>query len=347
MMKRNAFTLFALALVGLALAAPAFAQAPDAGPPPGPGGGFPGGPPPGGGPGGFPGGPGGGFGGQRRLPFAFGTVSAVDAAASTITLTTQGGATQTLKVAPDAQIVTQQAVTVADLRVGDRVAVQGAPTGITASQVTAGAPPAGLPGAGGFGGGGFGGRGGNAAAGGGTAGGGAAGGAPLGFATASGTVKALPTAKDAHLTLSLSSDAVLYVKMAEGAKVVRWASVALSGIKSGDRVVASGQTGDDGTLTASVVGVNMPQGGPGGGFGGGFGGPGGGFGRYGAPGGGFGQQGGFGGRRRRGGGNGGYGGPGGGNGAPGGGFGGPGGPPPPGGDGGAPPPPGGPAPDGQ
>ncbi|MBV9850994.1 MAG: hypothetical protein JO250_15090, partial [Armatimonadetes bacterium] len=95
----------------------------------------------------------------------------------------------------------------------------------------------------------------------------------------------------------------LYVKMADGAKVVRWASVALSGIKSGDRVVASGQTGDDGTLTASVVGVNMPQGGPGGGFGGGFGGPGGGFGRYGAPGGG---------------------GPGGGRpGGPGGGFGGP------------------------
>ncbi|MBV9850723.1 MAG: hypothetical protein JO250_13705, partial [Armatimonadetes bacterium] len=99
-MRNTMSALFASTLVGLALAAPAVAQAPDAGPPPGPGGGFPGGPPPGG-TGGFPGGPGAGFGGQRRLPFAFGTVSAVDAAASTITLTTQGGATQTLKVAPD------------------------------------------------------------------------------------------------------------------------------------------------------------------------------------------------------------------------------------------------------
>jgi hypothetical protein len=113
----------------------AFAQAP--------GGGF--GPPP---PGGFgqPGGPNGGGpnGGFRRAPFAFGTVTAVDTTGNTITLSTFNGGSQTVDVGTDAQIVTQTNVTVSDLKVGDQVAVQGIPTGITASQLTVGQPPAGL-----------------------------------------------------------------------------------------------------------------------------------------------------------------------------------------------------------
>ena len=130
-MKHTMSSLFASALVGLALASPGFAQAPP-----------PGGPQ-------FPGFGGGGFGGQRR-PVAFGTVGSVDTAAATITLTPQnGGEGQVIKVGPDAQIMTQQTVSVSDLKVGGQIAVQGVPTGITASQITAGTPPAGLPGAGG------------------------------------------------------------------------------------------------------------------------------------------------------------------------------------------------------
>ena len=304
-MKNQMSALFASALVGLALAAPVFAQAPD-----------PGGPPPGQ-PQQFPGFGGGGFGGQRR-PVAFGTVSSVDADAGTITLTPQnGGAGQVVKVGPDAQITTQQTVSVSDLKVGDQITVQGVPTGITASLITAGQPPAGLPGAGGGNGGP---RGGN---GGGNPGGGGANPAQ-GFASATGTIKSLPTTKDPHLSITMGTDIQVFLKVADGAKITKYATVALSGIKVGDQILARGTTGDDGTLTASTVGVNLTTGGFGGG---GFGG-----GRFG--GGGFGQ-GGFGGGRggRRGGQNngGGFGGPGGGNG----GFGGP---PPPGQVGATPPP---------
>jgi len=275
------------------------------------------------------GGGGGGFQGGRpnRPPFAFGTVSSVDTGAGTITITPQfgGNGPQTIKLDGAAQIVTQTSAAVSDLKVGDQIAVQGVPTGITASAVTVGEPPTGLPGfggPGGFGGPRGGGNGGN------RAGGGAA---QQGFAAASGTIKALPTKSDPHLTVTLGPDVQLFLKMADGATVTRYTAVKLADLKVGDRILATGQTGDDGTLTASAVGVNLPQRG---GFGGG------GFG-----GGGFGggrpngrrRGGGFGGPS--GGGPGGFGGPSGGG--PGGGFGGPGGsdgPPPPAapGDGGGP-----------
>ncbi len=318
-MKTDTFRKGRAVVVGLTLmttlAAAALAQGPDPNAPP---------------PGGFGGGPGGGggFGGGRggfgRAPFAFGTVSAVDANAGTITIASQfggGNNSQVIKVGTDAQVVSQTDTTVADLKVGDQVQIQGVPTGITASQITAGTPPTGLPGMGGFGGrrGGFGGPGG-------PGGGGNAAGAPnaaQGFATATGTIKALPTKTDPHMTISLGTDVQLYLKVADGAKITRYTALKLTDLKAGDRIIATGQPGADGTLTASAVGVNMPmmQGGFGGG---GFGGPGGGFG-------------GRGGRNRRGGG--GFGGPNGGGGGPngGGGFGGP--PPPSPNDGNGPPPP--------
>ena len=226
-----------------------------------------------------------------------------------------GNAPQTITVGTDAQIVSQADTTVADLKVGDQVQVQGVPTGITASQLTVGTPPTGLPGAGGFGGGRPGG-GGNP--GGGNNAGGAA--AVQGFATATGTIKTLPTANDAHLSISLGSDALLYLKMAPGAKISKYTTLKLSDLKVGDQVIATGQTGADGTLTASSVGVNMTMGQGFGGGGGGFGGGRGGRNRGGGGGGGFGG--------------GGFGGPGGGGPGGGGGFGGP---PPPGQNG--PPPP--------
>lgn len=304
-----------LTLMTTALTTVAMAQGP---------GGF-GGPPPGqnGGPGG--GGFGGGRGGGGRAPFAQGAITAVDTNAGTVTIASRfgGNAPQVIAVGMDAQIVSQTDTTAADLKVGDQVMVQGVPTGITASQLTVGVPPVGLPGAGGFGGR-FGGPGGR-----GNPGGGGNGAAPVqGFASATGTIKTLPNANDAHLAISLGPDALLYLKMAPGAKITKYTTLRLTDLKVGDQIVATGQPGADGTLIASTVGVNMPM--MPGGFGGGFGGPGG--------------FGGRGGRNRRGGGqNGGPGGPGGGGfgGPGGGGFGGPGGGPPPPGpnDGNGPPPP--------
>ena len=300
-----------LTLMTTVLAGAALAQAPNDP------GGF-GGPPPGqnGGPGGFGGpGGGGGFGGRggaggfggraggRGAPGAFGAVTAVDTNAGTITITSRfgGNAPQVINVGTDAQIVSQTDTTVAELKVGDQVQVQGVPTGITASQLTVGTPPTGMPGAGGggFGGGRFGGPGG--AGGGNNAGGGNGAAAVQGLAIASGKIASLPTATDAHLSITLGPDATLYLKMAPGAKITKYTTLKLTDLKVGDQVMATGQTGADGTLTASAVGVNMPM------MQGGFGG--GGFGGGGFGGGGRG--------RRGGGGQGGFGGPGGGqNGGP-------------------------------
>ena len=279
--------------------------------------------------------PGGGFG--RRMPFAFGTVTAVDAAAGTITLSSPfGGAGQTIQTQGTTQIVSQATATVSDLKVGDQVQIQGIPTGITASSVTVGQSP--LPTMGG--GRGIGGAGGSGGQGG-TATNGAAAAAPVtGQAYAAGTVTSLKP-----LTISLGQGVSVTLTLAANAKISKYSPVSLSSIKVGDRIVGSGQTGADGTFAATSVGVNvamgMGQGGGPGGFGGGggFGGRGNrganGFGQRGGGQGG-GQGGGFGGP---GGNGGGFGGPGGGQGGPGG-FGGPG-----GGNGG--PGGGGPAPGGQ
>lgn len=239
-----------------------------------------------------------------------GSVTAVDSGAGTITLASQfGGGSQTIQTQGTTQITTQTTALVSDLKVGDKVQVQGVPTGLTASALAIGTSP--FP-AGGFGGPG-GGRGGAGAAG--TTG---AATAPQAFAMASGTVASL-----SPLTITLSPSATLTLKMDPSAKVTRYSTLALSAVKVGDRVMAMGTTGDDGTLTATTVTDNVDMGTMGG-FGGGRGMGGGGFG------------GGRGGRGRRGGGQGQGGGqPGGGQGQFGGGQ--PGGPPPPG-DQGPPPP---------
>ena len=204
-------------------------------------GGGPGGPPPGG----F-GGPGGGF-GNRRPPFAFGTVTAVDAGAGTITLSSPfGGGTQTIQTQGATQITTQVAAKVSELKVGDQIQVQGVPTGITASSLTIGQSPfpAGGPG------------GGPGGPGGGPGGPGVAP-APS-YATASGTVATL-----SPLTITLSPTASLTLKMDANAKVIRYTTLALGGIKVGDRVASQGTTGDDGTFSATSVAVNVDMGGRG------------------------------------------------------------------------------------
>ena len=232
--RKGCSVLVSLTLMTTILAAGTVAQAPDGpggfgGPPPGQEGGPP--------PGGFPG----------HSPFVAGTVSAVDAGAGTITITSQpggsgGNASQVIKVNSDAQFVTQSEVAVADLKVGDQVQVQGVPTGITVSSLTVGPAPVGLPGNGGFGPGG--------------PGGGAA--AASSFATANGIIKAAATKADPHLTISLGADAQLFLRVAAGTKITRYATLKIADIKSGDRIMVSGRTATDGSLTASMVGINLP-----------------------------------------------------------------------------------------
>jgi len=315
-MKTHSKTRYGLAALGVAavlLVPAAYAQqGPDSGPPPP--GGF-GGP---GGPGGFGGGRGGGRGGfGGRMPFATGTVTAVNVGAGTVTVTSPfGGQSQTIQTQGTTTISTQTTASVSDLKVGDKVQVSGVPTGITASRVTIGDSPLTPPGGGPGGPGGFGGR-----PGGGPGSPGGPGAAPA-QAFATGTVSSLNP-----LTLKLSDTVSMTLKMDTAAKVTKYATTALSAVKVGDQVVATGQSNDDGSFSATTLGVNVDMGGGGGGFGGRGGG--GGFGQGGPGGfggGGFGGGGRRGGGRRGGGGQGGppQGGPGGG------GFGGPGadGPPP-------------------
>ena len=239
--------------------------------------------------------------GGGQMAFAMGTITSGDANARTITIQSQfGGNAQTIQLGTTTQLVTQTSVTVADLKVNDQVQVQGMPTGITASSLTVGQMPTFLQGGGRGGPGG--GQGGN--------------GGQNGAQNANGTAQEL-TARTASasatgrvvslnpLTLAINNDVTITIKMASNARVTKITPLTFSGLKVGDRVMASGQAATDGSFTATGVAINMTMGGPGGGQGG----PGGGFGP-GGPGGG------------------GPGGPGGGG--PGGPGGGPGGDPPPG-----------------
>lgn len=289
-------------IMGLALSSALFTgktHAQDSGqqPPPAPGQ-FPGGR-------GGRGGRGGGFGGfAGQMPFTSGTIISGDASAGTITITSRfGGGNQVIHVGQDTKIYTQTTIKASDLKVGDKLQVQGVPTGITASTIQAGEMPDFL------GGGmrGRGNRGGQQGGGGGLAGGagapGAGGGqtanpngqdpnAPpptSGNATATGTVVGLNP-----LIISLSDEVTVVLKLKADAKLTRIAEMPYSKLKPGDQLIASGQSNQDGSFNATGIGINMtaaggrgfgaPGFGPGGGGrggrgargGGGIGGPGGG-----------------------------------------------------------------------
>lgn len=195
----------------------------------------------------------GGFGGAN-MPFATGTVTAVDAAAKTITITSQfGGNSETIQVSDTTKIEAQVTASVTDLKTGDHVQVQGIPTGITASSLTIGENPMaqGRPGGrpGGFGGG----PGGNPNRPGGPA--------QPASAEANGSVTATNP-----LTISLGEGATLTLKTDSKTKVTKFATVGLDGIKVGDRIFSQGQSGANGVFAATSVDVNM-QGGGFGGFG--------------------------------------------------------------------------------
>lgn len=240
--------------------------------------------------GGGPGGPGGGF--NSRI--TTGKITAGDAAANAITITSQVGAVQVIKLTADTAIVTQETISIKDLKVGDEVQVQGVPTGISATTITAGAPPSFLPI----------GRGrplpgavrvngapGAAGAQQVDANGNPVPAAPTGNAMANGKV-----VSTSPLTISVGENMDVVLKLGHDAKITRFSKLPFSNLKVGDNIMATGALGQDGTFAATGIGVNITLGvsggfGPGGG---GFGPGGGGFG----PGGG----GGFGGGRRGGGG---------------------------------------------
>jgi len=258
-MTRSSKTLTAAILAGTALSTAAWAQFGGGGPmvppaapqgtamPTGGGPNVPGGGVPMGGAGGSP------F--SARLPFASGTVTAVDAAAGTVTLAPMfgGGSPQTVRVTGAAQITATREGSAQDLKVGDTVQVRGVPTGIAATSLTAGAADGGqgpMPGAGMNG------------AMNGVPGAGRArqGGPPAAFAQASGRITAL-----SPLTVSVAEGVSVTLRVGPDAKVSRNVPERIGDLKVGDRVMANGRIGDDGALAASRLRVNADSGmGPGG-----------------------------------------------------------------------------------
>ena len=185
--------------------------------------------------------------GAGRLPFASGTVTAVDAAAGTVTLTPMfgGGTPQTVRVTGETKITATREGTVGDLKVGDTIQVRGVPTGITAAQIAVGD---GADMAGGMGMGMMpmgprqGGR----------AGGGMPGmaGPQTASAQATGTITGL-----SPLTVSVSEGVLVTLRVGPGVKVSRNVSEKIGDLKAGDRVTANGKAGDDGILAASRIRV--------------------------------------------------------------------------------------------
>lgn len=185
--------------------------------------------------------------GNGRMPFANGPVTAVDAAAGTITLTPMfgGGAPQTVKVTDTTQITATRVGAVGDLKVGDTIQVRGVPTGITASQITAGDgadPPGGsispLPAGPRFGGKFNGSRPGLS-------------GAQPAFAQATGKITGL-----SPLTVSVSDGVQVTLRVGPDAKISRNVREKIGDLKAGDRVMANGKAGDDGILAATRIRVN-------------------------------------------------------------------------------------------
>ncbi len=215
--------------------------------------------------GGMPTGPGGPFGGgmpnapdsgggspfsSARMPFALGTISAVNAGAGTITVRSQfGGELRTVKITATTDISARVDAKVSDLKVGDTVQVRGVPTGITASQISAGdtAPGPmmdnGMMGGDPMGGGTFGMGRPNGVAG--------PSGPEAAYAQASGKITAL-----SPLTIALPGGVSVMLTAAPDAKISRTVSEKIGSLKVGDTVMASGQPAADGSLAATRLRVN-------------------------------------------------------------------------------------------
>lgn len=209
--------------------------------------------------GGMPNGPGGPFGGGQpnapggggspfssaQMPFALGTISAVNAGAGTITVRSQfGGELRTVKITGTTDISARVESKVSDLKVGDTVQVRGVPTGITASQISAGdTAPSPMMQNGMMGGGTFGMGRPNGTSG--------PGGPEAAYAQASGKITAL-----SPLTIALPGGVSLTLTAAPDAKISRTVSEKIGSLKVGDTVMASGQPAADGSLAATRLRVN-------------------------------------------------------------------------------------------
>lgn len=188
----------------------------------------------------------GGRGGFARP--TMGAVTAVDTTAGTITVGgANGAAPQTIKVGADAPIAMETTSSVSDLKVGDPVEVSntGGPLTITAGTLPDAFGFYGRMLTGGMGGFGRGGRGGGA---------GGNNAVPAStFTITNGKVTSLNP-----LTISAGAASVTLGSTAD-AKVSRISTGQLSGLKVGDQVMALGQPGADGTVTATAVAVGFPQ----------------------------------------------------------------------------------------
>jgi len=185
-----------------------------------------------------------------------GKISTIDAAAGTITLTSRIGSIQVIKGTADTTIESQVTITVSELKVGDEVQVQGIPTGISADTITAGSPPAFM----------MGGRG-RRSPGGFVPAPGRAGpldangnpvpqGPPPANAVANGKV-----VSTTPLTISVAENMDVVLRLARDGKISRYAPIPFSKLKIGDAIMAMGTIGQDGSFTATSIGVNMSQGG--------------------------------------------------------------------------------------
>jgi hypothetical protein len=250
-MIRSNITLALTVLVGLALTTAARAQfgggvtigmPPPIGGPPLPGSGMPmGGPPL---PGNRP--------PDTRMPFAAGKIIAVHAAAGTVTLLPMfgpmsgGAGAQTVQITDTTQITVQSKVLVSDLKVGDTVQVHGVPTSITATQITAGdnfdSPLGGMMG--------------NGPRPGGMAGGPRPGpeGPSADFAQVSGKITSLTP-----LTISLSNSIQVTLKVTATTLIHKTVTEKIGDLKAGDRILANGQTGDDGVFHATRLRVTSSE----------------------------------------------------------------------------------------
>ena len=224
----------------------------------GPGG--PGGPPPPGAQGGFQGGQFGrpGYSGQTtqsaqgrhggqpgmamNVPFISGVITGGNLQNGAITIQSQFGGSQIIRVSNATQVVSQVSIAVSDVKVGDQIQIQGVPTAITASSLTVGTLPSFLPGNGG----------------------------PMGMARGQGIAAnqsmnqqaAIAMARGSvssisPLTISLSSDISVVLKLASSARVSRVTNSTLSALKVGDRIMASGQMAMDGSFAATGIGINF------------------------------------------------------------------------------------------
>jgi hypothetical protein len=183
---------------------------------------------------------------DTRVPFAAGKIIAVHA--GTITILPMfgpmsgGAGAQTVQITDTTQITVQSKVLVSDLKVGDTVQVHGVPTSITATQITAGdsfdSPMGGMMG--------------NSPRPGGMAGGPrpGPGGPSADFAQVSGKITSLTP-----LTVSLSDSVQVTLKVTETTLIHKTVTEKIGDLKVGDRILANGQTGDDGVFHATSLRV--------------------------------------------------------------------------------------------